>query len=312
MVVRDRLAAGRHARDHRAGTGLRLPGDLLPHPRGRRRRASESLCRDAADLRPRRVDRPARRAAASRPAHRAAWIRHRRRGRGRHPRDAARLAVHAPGPGRREPLPRPARERRRRLRVRPRPRRDATGAAARRGRLLAQGSAPGAGQPLLQPAATRGDRHADPRRRATARAGPRLARPRVERVAARRRRGRLGLDRHEPVRRQRPHRLRAAPRRRQRAVGRRQRPRTRAVPRVRSRQTRCTFTPGRRWPEPASRTSYPVEWQRRQRRLAATPCAHCWTIRNWTAARAPVRSTGKAWPSYSTRAGGASVSAISR
>ncbi len=51
---------------------------------------------------------------------------------------------------------------------------------------------------------------------------PRLARPRVERRIPRCRRGRLGLDRHEPRRRLGPDRVPPAPARRQRAVRRRQ------------------------------------------------------------------------------------------
>ena len=109
------------------------------------------------------------------------------------------------------------------FRARARTRGDAAGAAARRRRLLAQRARAGAGEPLLQPAAARG---AGPPRRSTAPRTPVRGTAWLDHewsdalLAARR--GRLGLDRHEPRRRLRADRVSPAAPRRQRAVGRRQ------------------------------------------------------------------------------------------
>ena len=169
---------------------------------------------------------------------------------------------------------------------------DAARAAAGRRRLLAQGAGRGPGQPLLQPAAARGARHAARSRPSAAGARPGLARPRMERNAARPGGRGLGLDRHEPGRRQRADGVPAAAARRQRAVGRRQLPR-------RGRRGRAfgpdevRFTPRRRWASPASQARYPVEWTV-DTPAGRSPWARCSTRRNSTAAARPARSTGKA------------------
>ncbi len=99
---------------------------------------------------------------------------------------------------------------------------DPTTAAARRRRLLAQGAGRTRSERVHQRAAARGHGHADAGRTPHRRRRPGLARPRVERRAAAPAGRGLGLDRHRPLRRQRAHRVQAAPRRRLGAVGRRQ------------------------------------------------------------------------------------------
>ena len=74
-----------------------------------------------------------------------------------------------------------------------------------------------------------------------------------------RRRG-LGLDRHEPGRRQRPHRLPAAAAGRLDPVGRRLVPLAPGGSLYTFSPGEVTFSPQRRWTSPLSQAAYPVEW----------------------------------------------------
>ena len=105
--------------------------------------------------------------------------------------------------------------------------------------------------------------------------------------------GRLGLDRHEPRRRRRAHRLPAAPPRRQRALGRRQLRRRPASGRADFAPGEVVFEPGARWTS-ARRRRATRSNGRSTRRPAASRCARCSTTRSSTAAPAPARSTGRA------------------
>ncbi|CAA9396918.1 MAG: AttH component of AttEFGH ABC transport system, partial [uncultured Ramlibacter sp.] len=191
-----------HGRSLLGGTRLRLPAHVLPLQGRCHRGHGFQVCRAPADLRACGDDGRARQAAAARPADRARGL---RRGAGRdrgHPRAAARLVA-----GARQrwqlhgPPPQPG------VRAGPALLTHATAAAARPGRPLAQGAAAGAGQLLLQRAAAhRGRQHcaAGP---PVPNPGQSLAGSRVERGPAAPGRGGLGLDRHEPGRRQRAHRV---------------------------------------------------------------------------------------------------------
>ena len=209
---------------------------------------------------------------------------------------AARLALRAQRPADGQPLPRP-----RRRSDAPASRFDLRLAATQP--VLLQGEAgfsrkgprPGAGEPLLQRAAARRQRHADARR-----------------PAARRCSGRAWLD-HEWSesllapdavgwdwigmnlrRRQRAHRLPPAPRRRQRAVGRRQ-PAPRRAARLRAfGPDEVRFTPGARWTSPASQRALPG---RVARRHAGRPLQRARPARRPGTRQpraAPARSTGRA------------------
>jgi hypothetical protein len=203
----------------------RLAAHLLPQPDLPGRKPDQPLRAAPPALRTRRRHRPGCRAPPPRPAHRTL---ERRPGQRRRPRCAARRrSAHRPldARARRPTLALAAAGQR--LHAGPHARTYAARAAAGRRRLLAQGARPKPGQPLLQRTAAGRRRGDHARRRAAAPGRPRLAGPRVERPdPAPRRRG-LGLVRHQPVRRQRADRLRAAPARRQRPVGRRQLPRGR-------------------------------------------------------------------------------------
>ena len=244
----------------------RLPDHLLPQPHRPGRRHWQPLRGAPAAVRPCRADRPGRAArTCMRSASRAGRATRRRAGprldaRHRPARSAAgRCSAHdepAAACTARSSAPR----RTARLRAGARAARHPAAAAAGRGRLLAQGAGRSPGQPLLQRAAAGGARHAAA---ATARALPVRGRAWLDHewsdAAAAPRGGGLGLDRHEPGRRRRAHRLPPAPRRRQQRCGPAAASRAGGALQVFD-AGEVRFTPGRRWPSPATGARYPVQW----------------------------------------------------
>ncbi len=167
-------------------------------------------------------------------------------------------------------------------------------AAAGPGRPVAQGARRGAGQLLLQPAPAGGDGRHHPRGPAAWPVQP-LAAPANRAwmdhewsrgADAPRGRG-LGLDRHEPARRRRTHRVPPAARRRQHALDRG------ILAARRSGPAQCFESAGRgvhpaatlAQPKPAARsTRSNGAWTRPR---AALSCVRCWTRRSSTAAAPP-------------------------
>ena len=296
MVVRDRRARGRRAR-------LGLPDHLLSRRDRRRRRRAEPLRGAPAAVRARRRHRPRGTTLAPRPAHRAQRLRHRRGRASATPRSScATGAWRAAAAPARAATPRSATS-------------DSAGFAydlelAATQPVLLQGE-DGVSRKGPRPEQTsryysepqlavRGTlaiegRSADGHR-------PRLARPRVERRLPGPGRRRLGLDRHEPRRRQRADGVSHAPRRRQHAVERRQPSRRRRRDaRLRRRRGRVHARPDLDQPGVVGALSGRVA--RRDAGRHASACARCSTTRSSTAGRAPARSTGKACRSSSTPRG---------
>ena len=232
---------------------------------------------EAADVCARGPDRPARPQAVARPAHRARRLR--RRAGGASDDTDVRLRDWSLRTRRRAPTQRTCAGRRISRSTCVSRRRSRCCCKATAG-LSRKGPDASAGQLLLQPAAA-GHRAAACRCRAALRqsTGHGLARPRMERGAAAPRSRGLGLDRHEPGRRQRAHGLPAAPQGRHARCGTAARSAARdGELRTSSSPARPRSTPQRRWTSPRTSATYPVDW------LVRTP-ADIFTVR--AAARRP-------------------------
>ena len=243
------------------GARLGLPDHLLSRrrPARRRRRAAASRRASCCSRMPRSPISSAA-ACATTSASRAAASASPQAARRRHRRVAARLAARARAAGggasRYARAPRataPASPSTSQLDA------DAAGAAARRRRRLAQGPAARADEPLLQRAAARGARHARARRpsRSPSPAAPGSTTNGAMRYLDRERR-RLGLDRHEPRRRQRADGVPPAPRRRQQRSGPAAAFAAPAARRATSPPARSRSRRAGVWSSPASRHRYPV------------------------------------------------------
>ena len=279
-MVRDRLAALGRA-------GSRFPSHVLPQPAADRGGQSERVRAAAAPLRARRDRRPGGRPPASRSACRARGLRPCGSARGIYRRPDRRLVADT----RRRGLSHA--DRRARVRAGSRVRAVAADPAPGRGGLQPQGPGEGAGELLLQPSASHGERHDGAKRQARARRRLGVARSRVvERVPGARGR-RVGLDGPQSRRRRCAH---GVPDSGQDGGcllgGRRLARRRRAHARLRA---------GRRAVRAAAPLAIAADRSRVPggdadcgRGSASSSSSRCWTTRSSIHARAPALSTGRA------------------